>query len=379
MRLAMARVAYSFVVMALAMIIFSASSSFGASKEVDLGKVLFLEGGQHGNLRDSKADHQKVIFSEEDVAASVSVLLGVPPPVMISSDSSAKLDSVLSPSPFQRPGSVLALTIRGINLELLSAGEKKAIFGQSTTQQRLLSGSTRQEPFVLSGQEVNIESLNKNWVDQEEVEQGLEAMMTFLGGVFKKNGDVVELTVTLEESVSISLDLSKRAHREFAVELMSLSHFTKRAATSQDSRGTAQLFMDTFSGVEAMDNNLEASKIFLFAVAQVLDRGQFVGVFVFPPSTSVNESEQEIFQVKFPIRSRSLDESSPSLGASSSNGDLSKVDNTLIELEILYLVRSSLVVATTIILLIATLLGTCYLVGMPLTRDTLLYSGVKLD
>ncbi|KAL2642575.1 hypothetical protein R1flu_010162 [Riccia fluitans] len=367
----MADLASSLLVMALAMTILCAPTVFAAFKEENAGQVLFVENAQQEFLRESLFTNAiEESFSPEDIAASVSVLLGVPPPLTLSSVSSEKLDTVLSPNPFRRPRSVLALTIRGIDQGLLSTAEREAIFGASTVQQRLAVGNSRQ--FVLPGYGVQVVQLDKH---QKGLKQGLKDLSVFLGGVLvDDDSDVVVLTVPLVESVSISIDLSKEADLKFVNDLLSLYGIVRSTGASQGSKSVAKLYTDSLSSVEAMDNNLDAAKILLLTAVKVANERQIVGVFMFRPSSS--ESGQDMmFFISSPVRSRSLDE----LNQEPGDADLTKMDSILIELETIALVRTSLVVATSLILLVAILLGTCYLVGMPFTRDTLLYSGAKLD
>ncbi|KAL3696073.1 hypothetical protein R1sor_010149 [Riccia sorocarpa] len=360
-------------VTALAMTVFLAPTVFAGFKEENAGRVLFVEKAQQEFLRESiSSSGIEESFSPEDIAASVSVLLGVPPPLTLSSASSAKLDSVLTPNPFRRPRSVLTLTVRGIDFDLLSAAEREAIFGTSTVQQRLSVGNRGQ--FILPGYGVEVVSLEKH---HEGLKQGLKDLSDFLGGALVEDeNDVVVLTVPLVESVSISLDLSKEADLKFVNDVLSVYDIVKGA--SQASKSIAKLYTGSLSGVEAMDNNVNAAKILLLTAVKVANEGQTVAVFMFPPSSSDSEQDMMFF-VSPPVRSRSLDEVNQEATAPSSSDDLTSLDNIIIELEVIALVRGSLVVATSLILLVAILLGTCYLVGMPVTRDTLLYSGVKLD
>ncbi|KAG1360585.1 hypothetical protein COCNU_09G000480 [Cocos nucifera] len=55
-----------------------------------------------------------------EVAAATSVLLGFAPPSSLPSDSSYKLNEVLSSNPFDRPHAVMILEVRGVKGPLLS-------------------------------------------------------------------------------------------------------------------------------------------------------------------------------------------------------------------------------------------------------------------
>ncbi|KAI3990824.1 hypothetical protein MKX01_011732, partial [Papaver californicum] len=113
-------------------------------------------------------------------------------------------------------------------------------------------------------------------------------------------------------------------------------------------------------GMELFQMTLEM----IFDPLQGAYQGQIVGVIVFT-GVSLPESEA-LLNVKFTSRtSRLLEEKA------------STASPTLI-VEIL-LVRRTLAWITGIILLISTLLGMFFLFNMAITRDTLLYSSVKLD
>ncbi|CAM6115127.1 unnamed protein product [Calypogeia fissa] len=83
------------------------------------------------------SDLQDEVIYGEDTAAAIAVLLVVPPSLKLSSDSSARLDSLLSPNPFKRPHAVVALTIRSITSESPVVKEDlEKILGSSGTLQR---------------------------------------------------------------------------------------------------------------------------------------------------------------------------------------------------------------------------------------------------
>ncbi|XWS13452.1 hypothetical protein CRYUN_Cryun36dG0038400 [Craigia yunnanensis] len=101
-----------------------------------------------------------------------------------------------------------------------------------------------------------------------------------------------------------------------------------------------------------------------FAVNDFHLLSQIVGVIVF---NGVRQPEsKKLMNVMFTSRSspRWLAETKSSL-------------NTTLVAQVL--VRRTLAWVTGVVLLIATLLGVYFFLNMPLTRDTLLYSNVKLD
>lgn len=386
LQFAMAR--FVLALLAVSVTICLASVINAAPQDNLVGKVFFLEGGHQEYLRQTLSEDnvEDEAISGGDNAAAIAVLLGIPPPLFLSPAASARLDSLLSPNPFKRPHAVIALTIRGITSESPRIEEIEEILElHSSVQQRPLYANGFQRPHELPGTDVVIQSLN-NGEYTLDLEQGLKALVSLLEGVYEEGEEAEKITLIvpfLTGDLSMSLDLEERADRSFAEELLALFHSTQSVSGQYGGeKAPAKLFLGTFSALELMeegsDHRRDATKLFLHTAARVLSvleakyDGKMVGVFSLlsgAPGTRV----LPMFSIKDPRSSRSLlvQAAAPSPAASS--------NETLFEAEIEKLLSRSLLLVTVLILLIASGLGSCFLLFMPLTRDTLLYANVKLD
>ncbi|XP_077251989.1 uncharacterized protein LOC143891253 [Tasmannia lanceolata] len=169
------------------------------------------------------------------------------------------------------------------------------------------------------------------------------------------------------------------ADREFALGLASLLHNLKRAVEMHEDfagsmQNPAELLMGCFTGIQALQEQYgpvgiseQGMELFLTALSKLFDSLQvaYRGLVIFNEKASPNSGL--VLNAKSSMRSsRWLEEGSPE----------SPIDLATLEM---LLVRKVLAWITGIILLISTLIGIYFLVNMPLTRDTLLYSNVKLD
>ncbi|KAK9287659.1 hypothetical protein L1049_016096 [Liquidambar formosana] len=139
----------------------------------------------------------------------------------------------------------------------------------------------------------------------------------------------------------------------------------------------AELLTGCFDGIKALQEQYgsegvaqQGVELFLTTISKIFDslqaayKGQIVGVLLFngtPPPDS-DSMLNVIFTSQSSSRQLEEKEGSP--------------DMTIVRVA---LVRRTLAWITGIILLVSTLLGIYFLLNMPLTRDTLLYSNVKLD
>jgi hypothetical protein len=356
---------------------------FAAPQDNLVGKVFFLESGKQEYLRQSlkEGNVEAEVLSGGDTAAAIAVLLGVPPPLLLSAASSARLDSLLSPNPFKRPHAVIALTIRGVISDSPVFKEIEQILGTSVLQ-RSLSANGFQRPHQLPGRDVEVQSLNSIGL-----EHGLDALASFLEGAYKKDEEtnkiVLKIPLPVADHFSFSINLEENADRSFADELLQLFHSIQSVSSLRRGQTQAKLMLGTFSALELMDegsdHRMDATKLLLHTAARVLSaleanyNGQMVGVFTLlscAPGTRV----LPLFSIDESRSARSLlgDVPAPAPSQSSPN-------QSLYDAEIRTLNSRSLLTVTALILLIATGLGNCFLLYMPLTRDTLLYANVKLD
>ncbi|KAA3480451.1 Protein grpE [Gossypium australe] len=300
------------------------------------GSVFFIDSTNNQFLRSqSSNDVAQIVlitscyylFTSEsmllaEVGATVSVLLGFAPLTTLSAAGSSKLNEVLIPNPFNRPRAVFMLEVSGID-DPLVVDPKNAIFGRALKSSVDL-GSSKADIQLLDEEEVSVISLDEPLGDYTEE-------------------DIIDF----------------KAHKEFVSKLLALYRNIRKAMEkhghlSKTLRRPAEIIMGSFDGIKP--NCL---------IILIDDRsGQIVGVVVF--NGVPHPESKTLMNVIYTSRS------SPRWLA-----DTKSSANTTLAAQVL--VRRTLAWITGVVLLIATLLGVYFLLNMPLTRDTLLYSNVKLD
>ncbi|XP_043720890.1 uncharacterized protein LOC122668377 [Telopea speciosissima] len=358
--------------------------------ESSSGSIIFLDSPGHRFLR----TRSSYVFDEKDpillsdVAAAVSILLGFAPPASLSAESSDKLNEILLPNPFDRPHAALVLEVQGAEdqqlIDCLSGAQRGSGFRSSVL------GSCKadiQLPGIYAD-DMSVVSLNEPVgfdCDMVCLDKEIYELASMLGGSYitSKLGPLNgELTVPLT-SGSLTLDMSKNADKEFAISLVSLIYNIRRAIEthkdfSWSMQNTAELMTGHFTGIKALQEHYgsdgitqQGMELIVTTLAKLFDslqaayKGQIVGVFFFRGKSCPKSGS--LLDVKFSSRSSSrlLEE----LAGSSNSTTTAEVQ----------LVRRTLAWITGIILLISTLLGIYFLLNMPITRDTLLYSNVKFD
>ncbi|PIA40184.1 hypothetical protein AQUCO_02500110v1, partial [Aquilegia coerulea] len=353
----------------------------------DSGSIVFIDGPKHQFLRIPSSDGlaETSSMSLTDVGASISVLLGFNPPSSLSEDSSAKLNEVLSPNPFNRPRAVLMLEVGGMegDQQLLMDHLANSQVG-STIRRKVLFGSGKAE-IQLSGQdEISVIALDEaSECDAVCMDKQLRELASWLGGSYVSSSEELldgELTANLASGRSLNLHMSKKADREFILSIVSLIRNIRRAmemheGLSQSMNNPAELMIGSFSGLKEKygheDVSQQGVELFLATLTKLFDllqdayQGQIVGVVYF--NVKPNVEFGSISNVNLASRP------SPRWLGEAVNSSASTI------IEEIVLVRRTLAVITGIILLLSTFLGIYFLLNMPLTRDTLLYSNVKLD
>ncbi|CAI0378179.1 unnamed protein product [Linum tenue] len=358
-------------------------SSFlcSSAKAERSGTVLFIDGQGHKYLRSPSTNggvqSQSMLIPE--VADAVSVLLGFAPSATLSAAGSSKLNGVLEPNPFDRPRAVFMLEVTGIK-DLPQASISSIEKYSHALQRNTVLGSEKAK-IELPGGEVSVVHLDDGLEDFTEKE--ITDLASFLGGSYvtdaskTMNGDIMGITLA---SGTMNVHLSKEADRKYVGMLLALMRNSKRARLmhedlSQGTRRPAELTIGCFDGIKALREQYgtesivqQGEELLLSVLSIVLDslqaayKGQLVAVVSFKPES---QTKLDVVLTDWPS-ARMLVESnvSPVLNA------------TILEVA---LVRTTLAWLTGIILLVSTLIGVCMLFNMPLTKDTLLYSNVKLD
>ncbi|KAJ8774112.1 hypothetical protein K2173_009543 [Erythroxylum novogranatense] len=340
------------------------------------GSVFFIDNKDRQYIRNPTTDESHSM-SITEVGAAVSVLLGFSPSPTLSATSSSKLNEVLVPNPFDRPRAVFMLEVTGIK------DPAQAIFRGAFRSKIVGSDKTNIE---LPGEEVSVVNLDEGLFDYNDRE--IDDFASSLGGSYVSNPSQPlkgELSLLLADGTTINLHMSKKADKEFISSLMALRFHSRRAISmhedwSQSTNRPAELAMGTFTGLKALQDEygpeavlqqglelLVATVSNVIEALQTVHKGQIVGVVFFterPPLDS--EKSFNIMLISSPS-ARWLAETKSSSNAT--NATVAEV----------VLVRKTLAWITGIILIISTLIGVYLLLNMPLTRDTLLYSNVKLD
>lgn len=346
------------------------------------GSVFFIDSSSNQFLRTRSSNDEHPSISLKEVGASVPVLLGFAPPSTLSASSSSKLNEVLIPNPFNRPRAVFLLEVNGIN-GLEKIVQDNAMFSKSLWDTNYI-GSDKVDIQLPDENDVSVSSLDEQLEDFTDKE--ISDFSSLIGGSYAP--DALEplngvLSVPLPNGALVNLHMSKEAERKFVIGLLSLTQNVKRAIQrhhdlSQSTLSPAELLTGCFNGIKVLQEQDEAEIIAqqgvelllvtltkIFGSLQEAYKGQIVGI-IYCQTATPQESSKKFNVILTPPhyhRARWLEE-------------VNALNTTFAEVA---LVRITLAWITGIILLVSTLMGTCYLLYMPITRDTLLYSNVKLD
>ncbi|GAB2295710.1 hypothetical protein Dimus_029864 [Dionaea muscipula] len=353
------------------------------SRAETIGSVVFVDSHTHQYLRSPSSDGiaETDSMSAMEVGAVVSVLLGFAPPETLSAAGSSKLNRVLMPNPFDRPRHVLLLEVSLAEGAQVTPDSVGAFFTRAIMNKVIQVSDNAQ--IELPG-EVAVFSLEGTDFDPyaDIADKEISDFASWLGGSYVAN-DVEpltgELTVSLPTDLKVHLHMSKKSDREFITNLISLIHHIRSAIEMQQdvSESAAAILTGCFHGIKALQTEYGSKAIaqqgialFIATINRIFDslqlryKGQIVGVILFSQSQSSETEKMLDIVLTSPASPRWLEEVK-----TSSNTTLEEVA----------LVRKTLAWVAGIILLISTLFGVYLLVNMPLTRDTLLYSNVKLD
>ncbi|KAL6517089.1 hypothetical protein OROHE_017795 [Orobanche hederae] len=336
--------------------------------------VVFLDSSTHQYIR--KPSALTGSLSPAEIGATAAVLLGVAPTSTLTAASSSKLNEVLMPNPFDRPRALLILEVTGADGSQFFADSDTSPFNGALRIK--VEGNQRVDIQLTGEDEVSLVSLNEVSSNTECSDNELSEFASWLGGSYvedeseRLNG---ELIIPKANGVFLRLHLSERADREFATSLVLLVNSIRQAkdihqTSIKNEISPAELITGRFDGIKALQDHygkegIAQSGLEVFAnsiskafnLLQSAYQGQIVGV--------IADGDQLGFQVNSRPSARLLEETEAS-------PDLAKIAEVLF-------VRRALAWITGIILLVATILGIFFLLNMPLTKDTLLYSNVKLD
>ncbi|CAH8373725.1 unnamed protein product [Eruca vesicaria subsp. sativa] len=346
------------------------------SKGEATGSVFFIDGSNNQYLRPSS--EQALPMSLSEVSAAVSALLGFAPPSTLTADGSSKLNKILKPNPFERPRAAFVLEIAGADDALV---ESHSFLGNAVRGS--ISSDSYKADIELPESEVAVVSVNEPLSDATD--KDMNEFASWLGGSYVA-GSAEPLTgllsIPLAGAANVEFHLEKEAERKFALNLLELYKNIRRAVNFHEdlSHGLerpAELTVGRFSGINALAQEygqgmakqgmdvLLATLSKLFDLLETSHKGQIVGLIVL--DDRVNQESDNLLSV-----------GSSSRSSARSMAEVEGIPRPAIIAQVI-LVRLTLAWLTGIILLIATILGVYFLMYMPLTKDTLLYSNVKLD
>ncbi|KAK9664559.1 hypothetical protein RND81_14G051500 [Saponaria officinalis] len=337
--------------------------------------VLFIDSNTHQYFRQNIQTNS---MSVKEVGATVSVLLGLAP-VDISAASSAKLNEVLLPNPFDRPRHVFMLEI-GLSQDSQAMVYANRAAFTSGIKSKVIDSDGGAEIELPDKERVAFLSLDGS-DDMAVSDKEISDFVTSIGGETLNE----ELTVPLPSGSKLSLHMGKKADRKFATGLINLVHNMRKAVemkldSSESSSDVAELVGGYFDGIKALQEEYglddiaqQGMELLLTIVSRVFDslqarhKGEAVAVLLFSKAHS-SQSQRMLDVTIYSARpaARFMEEEV-------------KPSSNSTTLEEVRLVRLTVAWATGIILLIAVYIGAYLLLYMPVTKDTLLYSNVKLD
>jgi hypothetical protein len=368
----MARCHHLLIVLPLFLTLASAAPGHGQGHHGEASAV-FIDAAPHRYLRDQQTDDQGTSMSFNEVSAVVSVLLGFAPPAALAVLSSSQLNKLLIPNPFDRPRAVFLVQIAGSNasadnfISEASSTFKTRIEGANNAA----TGLTDKDELIIIRSDESLDHPESGFLASE-----LSSLANWLEGSYQKSSG--KLVIPLESGNSLTLVLDKEADLEFVSSLASLLRTIERAIQiHEDFSGVispAELLVCHFTGIKALEDEYasteivkQGTEIVRRAITKAFQslRGAYKGKIV---GLVISAEEASSFLGSIIEAPSSLHISRRLEEASQTNATASVV-----------LVRKSLAWITGIILLVSTLIGVCLLMNMPLTRDTLLYSNVKID
>ncbi|KAJ4784998.1 Type 1 membrane protein-like [Rhynchospora pubera] len=341
------------------------------------GSVVFLEGSSGKYLRNQPldSDGERTPISVSEVTGVASVLLGFAPDSSLAIESSSKLNNILTPNPFERPHAVFLLEVSGLDDVDYSKLQVQTVIKDKLVGSKGLMHLPGEEVLVTKIEESLDGECNSACLDKEFTYLSNFLEGSYSGSVATEDG---KLALPLASGGALYLHVAKEAELHFASSLAALVRGINMGVEFHgDLAGTgfnpAELITGRFTGFKALieehgnseilQQGVEIFQTTISKLFEILNRsyeGKIVGVLIY-------NKESGMVEVASSARiSRWLEETSIS------------TDNSTTASEV-KLVRRSLAWITGIILLISTLIGVCMLMNMPLTRDTLLYSNVKLD
>ncbi|XP_010532794.1 PREDICTED: uncharacterized protein LOC104808717 [Tarenaya hassleriana] len=348
------------------------------------GSVFFIDGQNNQHLRQQSSSdvHEALVMSPGEISAAVSVLLGFSPAATLKADGSSKLNRILRPNPFERPRTVFMLEVIGTDDALVEAYSSQSLLGNAL-RSNVVSDSYKADIEFPDEREAAVVSLDEP--SSGMTDKDISDLASLIGGsYFADNKEPLTgvLSFSLSNGDTVQFHLAKEGERRFVMNLLVLSQNVRQAVSLHEDlvagiERPAEFMVGRLSGISDLREEsgegkakqgmevLLAALSKLFNLLQTSHQGQIVGLIVF--DERANQESEKMLNVVYSSR--------PSPRWLAEEGGA--LNSTLVAKVLL--VRLTLAWLTGIILLIATLIGIYFMVNMPLTRDTLLYSNVKLE
>ncbi|KAK9756106.1 hypothetical protein RND81_01G073800 [Saponaria officinalis] len=189
-------------------------------------------------------------MSVKEVGAAVSVLLDLAP-VDISAASSAKLNEVLLPNPFDRPRHVFMLEI-GLSQDSQAMVYANRAAFKSGIKSKVISSDAGAEIELPDKERVAFLSLDGS-DDMAISDKEISDFATSIGGDFETSNE--ELTIPLPSGSKLSIHMGKKADRKFATGLINLIDNMRKAVEMkldafESSSNVAELVGGYFDGIK---------------------------------------------------------------------------------------------------------------------------------
>eukprot|EP00271_Cylindrocystis_brebissonii_P020366 TRINITY_DN6709_c0_g1_i1.p1 TRINITY_DN6709_c0_g1~~TRINITY_DN6709_c0_g1_i1.p1 ORF type:complete len:385 (+),score=95.31 TRINITY_DN6709_c0_g1_i1:218-1372(+) len=361
--------------------------------------VIFVDSGRQYLKKDSTLKGSAVWPSA--IAASTAVLLGVPLPSGVDSSAASQLEQIVIPDVFSRPRAIVQLFVAGVDAASLEVPGELLLGSQHAEKLQLASssGSLAETPgdnflaaiaveqhltdlLASSGDGISFRALacgaGAGDCDKQCVEEELRSLARTVGGWYEDG--VFSLTLSGTEK-AVTLDTSKAVEGAFLRELACLLGKAQRVGSRQ-AGGAPELFAATLSGMQALKAEVGADAPQVEVARRVLSGALQLAI------QSLQEAREGRLVASVILSGADSLPAGPSrLGSAVAAGGevfssrfVRRLEEDIAEDSSRLTMQETTVVVFVVLLLIITLLSAnCCLFTMPLTKDTLLYAGVKLD
>ncbi|GJP55513.1 hypothetical protein CLOM_g14463 [Closterium sp. NIES-68] len=365
--------------------------------------VLFLDEAQGSYFKRVSGSAGSLALSPTAAVAATAALLGVSVPLNTDAATSSQLNSLLIPDPFNRPRSVLHLTLPGADFTMYSnvtsgtvqVVQSRVLAATSGIPAASLTGYLEAEFVSLyrsarpEGLMMDVATCGWNHADADAAVESMAASspcddlcLDFLmspGSV----GD--EASQQLRRVMNSAFDPSKDADSNFLANLACVVRAIRSASYNSAELATQpHLLVASLAGFQEKQDPHTASARLSFVLATIsahmsslrlLSKGSLVAEVVLPGASSEQAAPHMLLQQI--VSSAGQRPGARQLRGVVAASQVAQAQGLETPADVL---STAILVATVILLIVSLVLATAYLFNMPPTRDTLLYSGgPKID